>query len=75
MKGFSDSLYIVAVHSEFSAQESQKLVLGLAYKSFVCYALALNYPYCDNVLYCWYRELLIVLLLNTLYVHRLKAYV
>jgi len=24
MKGFSDSFYIVAVHSEFSAQESQK---------------------------------------------------
>ena len=75
MEGFSDSLYIVAVHSEFSAQGSQKLVLGLAYKSFVCYALALNYPYCANVVYCWCRELLIVLLLNTLYVHRLKAYV
>ena len=43
MEGFGDSLYIAAVHSEFSDQESQKQVLGLAYKSFVCYALTSNY--------------------------------
>lgn len=44
MKGFSDSLYIVAVHSEFSTQEFQEQTWDLAYKSFVCYALVLNYP-------------------------------
>lgn len=48
MKGFSDSLYIVAVHSEFSDQESQKQVLDPAYKSFVCYALTLNYAESAN---------------------------
>lgn len=46
--GFDDSSYIVAVHSEFSAQESQKQVLDLAYKSFVCYALTLNYAESAN---------------------------
>ena len=46
--GFGDSSYIVAVHSEFSAQESQKQVLDLAYKSFVCYALTLNYAESAN---------------------------
>lgn len=48
MEGFGDSLYTAAVHSEFSAQESQKQVLGLAYKSFVCYALILNYAESAN---------------------------